>query len=120
MKNEIKFKDMPTIGKLKKFIEQRLNCHNDSIIIKIAHVGTYSVNACIFDVLVPAGQMFFTPSFCHVQSVSNYGERVKITLTISNNVNGYWSILNENNFFKRNPADLERTNSNRPVKLTTF
>ena len=120
MKNQIKFKDMPKIGQLKKFIEQRLNCHNESIIIKIVHVGTYKAHVCIFDVELPASQMLFTPSFCHVQSVSNYRDKVKATLTISNDIHGYGSIISENNFFKKFPQDLEKTNANREVKLTTF
>lgn len=120
MKNVIKFKDMPTKGNLKKFIEQRINCNNKAIDIKIKRISTYSAFCCIFSIQLQPNQMLFTPSFCKIQSIDTFKGRTNVILTISNDLHGYGSIVSENNFFKQSPSDLEKRNINLAVKITTF
>ena len=108
MKNqEIKFNTMPSQKNLKIFILDRIKHVNNDTKIRVIK---YDKSGCIYTLKSKLDPMQFCPSFAKVQSIDFKNKEV--VYTIWNDTHGYWSMLSEINYFKRNPTEAMKKGYN--------
>lgn len=103
----IQFKEMPTKAQMKTYITDRIQHINKNPKIRII---TYNNDFLIYEVITESDIMQFCPSFALVQSV-NFRTKAVI-YTVTNDIYGYKIIIDEIDYFNRNPAEAIKKNYN--------
>ena len=114
-KNIVKAVNLPNKTQLKSFINSRLQFG-----AKVTKITSYKSDICFLTVTIKEGEHFFPNTFMHVQSMFVKKGIVYITCYIKNDIHGFGSIISENDYFKRFPEALEKTNTQGGINKTVF